>query len=239
MNKVTWLEVKFKFKGMINTIFPVIVSDDKDIILIDCGYPKFLSLIEDSARKNGVDLDRLTKIIVTHHDFDHIGALAEFKRKYPKIKILSSIKDEKYISGKAKSLRLQQAESIYDQLPEQYKEEAKNFHNMLESIETVHVDMLLKDKHTFDWCGGIEIIETPGHMPGHISIYLKESKTLVSGDALVVENGRLAIANPEYTLDMKKAKESIKKLLNYDIDTIICYHGGVYTKDIKESLIKI
>lgn len=73
-------------------------------------------------------------------------------------------------------------------------------------------------------------------MPGHISLYIKEIKTLVSGDALVVEDGILAIANPQYTLDMDMAKNSIKELLNYDIDQIICYHGGIYTKDIKESL---
>ena len=49
----------------------------------------------------------------------------------------------------------------------------------------------------------------------HISIYLKDSKTLISGDALVVENNRLMIPYPQYTLDMDEAKNSIKKLLNY------------------------
>lgn len=70
-------------------------------------------------------------------------------------------------------------------------------------------------------------------MPGHISIYIKDSKTLIAGDALVVEDDKLTIANPQYTLDIISAKNSIKKLLNYEIDKIVCYHGGVYTKDIK------
>ncbi|MBP1870235.1 glyoxylase-like metal-dependent hydrolase (beta-lactamase superfamily II) [Clostridium tertium] len=38
---------------------------------------------------------------------------------------------------------------------------------------------------------------------------------------------------------MEKAKNSIRKLLDYDIEKIICYHGGVYTKNIRESLMKI
>ena len=83
---------------------------------------------------------------------------------------------------------------------------------------------------------GIEIISTPGHMPGHISIYHKESKSLIAGDALVVENGELVIALPQYTLDIEGAKRSIKKFLDYDIDRIICYHGGVYEKDIVKTL---
>ena len=76
-------------------------------------------------------------------------------------------------------------------------------------------------------------------MPGHISIYHKESKSLIVGDALVVENGELVIALPQYTLDMNEARNSVEKLLNYDIDRIICYHGGIYTKNITETLKKI
>ena len=239
MNKLDVLKVEFEFNRIIDAIYPVILRDDNDVILIDCGYPNFLTLIEESAIKNEIDLSKLTKLIITHHDFDHMGSAADFKRKYPNVKILSSIIDEKYISGKEKSLRLQQAESVYDKLPEEQKEGAMNFQKMLESIENIEVDMLLKDGDKFDWCGGIEIIETPGHMPGHISIYAKESKTLISGDALVLENDKLAIANPNYTLDMSEAKESIYKLLNYDIDKIVCYHGGIYTDEIKSSLKRI
>ncbi|MBE1303623.1 MBL fold metallo-hydrolase [Clostridium botulinum] len=236
MNKLTVLEVRFDFNGDRNVIFPVILSDEKENILIDCGYPNFLPLIKTTAKVNGIDISKLTKIIITHHDFDHIGALAEFKREYPHIKILASIDDEKYISGKEKSLRLQQAESIYDKLPEKEKKSAKEFQDFIGTIENALVDVCLKDKDYFSFCGGVEIIATPGHMPGHISIYVKDSKTLIAGDALVVEDDKLTIANPQYTLDIISAKNSIKKLLNYEIDKIVCYHGGVYTKDIKKSL---
>lgn len=239
MNRLTVLEIKFDFNGSSNVIYPVVLSDEKEVVLIDCGYPKFLPLIKADAEAKGIDISKLTKIIITHHDFDHMGALAEFKREYPHIKVLSSIEDEKYISGKEKSLRLQQAEAIYDNLPEDQKGNAKQFQQFIESIENVQVDVCLRDKDSFSWCGGVEIVATPGHMPGHISIYIKDSKTLISGDALVVEDNKLTIANPQYTLDIVEAKNSIKKLLNYEIDRIICYHGGIYTKDIKGSLERI
>ena len=165
-----------------------------------------------------------------------MGSAAELKSKYPNMKILASEKDEKYISGKEKSLRLQQAESIYDSLPEEQKEWALNFQKTLKSVENVDVDMVLNDGDKFNCCGGVEIIETPGHMPGHISIYIKESKTLIAGDALVIENNKLCMANPQYTLDMKAAKKSIEKLQNYDIEMVICYHGGICNTVIENSL---
>ncbi|MBC2398683.1 MBL fold metallo-hydrolase [Clostridium tetanomorphum] len=236
MNKINILEVNFNFDGQVNTIYPVILEDENEIILIDCGYPDFLHLIEQIAIKDGIDIKKLSKIIITHHDFDHMGTLAEFKRKYPNIQILASKEDEPYISGKKKSLRLKQAEAMYHSLSEKEKEKARDFHKMLESVEPCNVDICLNDKDYFHFCGGIEIISTPGHMPGHISVYVKENKTLISGDALVIENECLNIALPKYTLDIEKAKESVKKLLSYDIDRIICYHGGVYTGDIKKAL---
>lgn len=235
MKGLTVLDIQFDYGGEKNTIYPVIVSDETEMILIDCGYPGFLPLIRDAATAKGLDISKLTKIIITHHDFDHMGALAEFKRAYPHIVVLASIDDEKYVSGKEKSLRLQQAEALYDSLPQEQQQNAKKFQQVLESVENVEVDEFLKDKDLFPWCGGLEIVATPGHMPGHISIYLKQSKTLIAGDALVVEDG-LVIANPQYTLDMTGAKNSIKKLLSYEIDRVICYHGGIYTKDIKKSL---
>lgn len=179
-------------------------------------------------------IKNLSKIIITHQDYDHIGALAEFKRKYPKIKVLASEEDAQYINGSKKSLRLQQAENIYDSLSEDKKIEADYFHKTLQSIESCNVDIKLKDKDYFDCCGGIEIIATPGH----ISIYHKESKSLVTGDALVVENGELAIAL-QYALDIKEAKNSVKKFLNYDIERIICYHGGIYENEIIGALKKV
>lgn len=239
MNKVLALEVIFDFGNGLNKIYPTILKDDQEMILIDCGYPNFLHLIKKAAEAKGLNIEDLTKIIITHHDFDHMGSLAEFKREYPRIQILSSIEEEMYVNGREKSLRLQQAEALFDYLPEDKKPEAESFHNLLRSVKAVNVDLLLKNGDKFPWCKGTEIISTPGHMPGHISLYVKESKTLISGDALVIENDELAIANPSYTLDLVEAKKSIKKLLNYDIETIICYHGGLYRGNIEASLKKL
>lgn len=236
MNKLTVLDITFEQNGNKGAIYPVILSDENEMILVDCGFPGFLPLLKQVAVKKDIDISKLTKVIITHHDHDHIGSLAELKREYPNIKVIASIEEEKYISGKEKSLRLKQAESIYDKLPEERKAGARDFHKILESVEKVDVDICVKDKDFIDCCGGIEIISTPGHMPGHISIYHKESKTLISGDALTSENGKLCFANPQYTLDMPKAISSIKKVLNYDIDRIVCYHGGVCTENIKELL---
>lgn len=236
MNKLTVLNLEFKVNGTQNIIYPVLLNDDSEMILIDCGYPGFLTLIEECAIKNNINLNNLTKLIITHHDFDHMGALAEFKRKYPNIKVMAPKEDIPYIEGNRKSLRLQQAEYIYESLPDEEKPQAEIFHKALASVENCKVDIALSDGDIIDIAGGIEVIATPGHMPGHISLYHKESKSMIAGDALVLEDGELSIALPEYTLDIDEALRSIENISNYDVERIICYHGGVYAKDIKRAL---
>lgn len=73
-------------------------------------------------------------------------------------------------------------------------------------------------------------------MPGHISLYVRNEKTLIAGDALVVGNGKLCMAMPQFLLNVQEAQDSIRSLLRYDIEKIICYHGGIYATDVMRSL---
>lgn len=45
------------------------------------------------------------------------------------------------------------------------------------------------------------MISTSGHMPDHISMFLTETNSIVTGDAAVIEDGELVISNPQFTLD--------------------------------------
>lgn len=107
---------------------------------------------------------------------------------------------------------------------------ARLFVRFYKKVEPVKVDLLVHNGDCFDWCGGCEIVATYGHTPGHISLYLTDEKTIITGDAAALEKNELVIANPHFTLDMDNAKKSLSKLLTYDAKMIICYHGGIVKK---------
>lgn len=233
------LEVRFNVEGNENVLCPVILECDHSVVLVDCGYPGFANLLETAAGVHGITLQQLTGVIITHHDIDHYGCLYELKELHPKLKVYCSAEDEPYIGGTAKSLRLQQAEDTYASLPDDQKAGAFHFQEMLRNVKAVPVDGTFKDGDEISFCSGVRIVSTPGHMPGHISLYIRENNTLIAGDAVVFENGKLGIANPDYTLDLKTAVASIRKLQRLQIDKIICYHGGVVTGDINKQFEKL
>ncbi|MFZ4858301.1 MAG: hypothetical protein ACOYL3_18075 [Desulfuromonadaceae bacterium] len=41
---------------------------------------------------------------------------------------------------------------------------------------------------------------------------------------------------PLYTPDLPTALESLKKLAAYDIENVLCYHGGVYRGDVNRRI---
>ncbi|MDF2947154.1 MAG: beta-lactamase domain protein [Bacillales bacterium] len=228
MLNIKVLNIEYQFNGIKETIHPVIIFSGEEIILIDCGYPDFLSIIEREIQKNGVDCNAISKIVITHQDHDHMGSLADFIGKYPKIRVIAGNYETPYITGDKKSLRLKQAEEFQKTLPVDQKEFGEQFCEILRNVRPCNVDIKVNDGDFIDINEECEVIETPGHTPGHISLYLRKIKTIITGDSAVLENNKLVIANPQFTLDLKQAEDSLEKILSYDVNTFICYHGGVY-----------
>jgi glyoxylase-like metal-dependent hydrolase (beta-lactamase superfamily II) len=231
------LEVSFSFGEKEDTLYPVVLRHGPEVILVDCGYAGFAPLLQGAMEKHGLSFTDLTGVIITHHDMDHMGALAELKEQYPSLQVYSSPAEKPYIDGTKKSLRLQQAEDLYPCLPEEEKPGAEAFRQALASVRTVAVDGVLTPGEELPFMPGVRVVATPGHMPGHISLYLPGTKTLVEADAVVY--GAFDIANPHYTLDLPAALASIEKLQQLAIDTIVCFHGGLVREGVSEGLCQL
>lgn len=236
MTTITTLKLEYNNNGRIFTVYPTLIFDDHEMIMIDCGYPQTMEKMKELASEQGIDLSRLTQIIITHNDIDHMGALGQFKLTYPNIEIIASHLQAQYISGEQMAIRLQLAQHAYRQVEPQRRPQIQKLIDILSSVESVPVDRRVSDQEVIEVCGGLKIIYTPGHLPGHISIYHKESRSLISGDALVSEFGRLQLAHPKSNIDSDLARKSAKSLSVLDIETIYCYHGGPYRGDIKDEL---
>lgn len=88
MNKLIVLTIEQTHNDSVKAYHPVFLQSDTEMVLVDCGTPGSMSKIKENALTQGVNIDNLTKVVVTHQDLDHIGSLAELKRKYHGMQIL-------------------------------------------------------------------------------------------------------------------------------------------------------
>ena len=205
-------------------IYPTLISGNGHLILVDAGVPGMADAIVKAIADEGFHIENLTEIILTHQDIDHVGSVLDLLKLAPKAKVLAHVEEAPYIDGRKTPIKLGTMLANYDNLPE----ESKTFCNIMKEAFSKHipVSQTLTDGEVLPYCGGIEIVHTPGHTPGHICLYLRESKIMVGGDAINIENGKLIGSNPKHTYDTELGIKSLEKVNTFDMTGVISYHCG-------------
>jgi glyoxylase-like metal-dependent hydrolase (beta-lactamase superfamily II) len=72
---------------------------------------------------------------------------------------------------------------------------------------------------------GLQVIGTPGHTAGHISLLDPAASVLIAGDAINGADGGVAGPNPQFSEDHDEAILTVGKLAGYDFETLYFGHG--------------
>lgn len=115
-------------------------------------------------------------------------------------------------------------------------ERGPEFRPAVESPRPTPVDQLLTDGQRLDLAGGVRVVSTPGHTPGHLCLYLERSRTLIAGDALLAHCRRVYGPSSEFSADLPAARKSVRKLAELDVRAIVCYHGALVDDDANGQL---
>ena len=99
--------------------------------------------------------------------------------------------------------------------------------------------LYLLDGDVLPFAGGLDRHLTLGHTPGRISLYHAKSRALIIGDALVSKDGFLIGPNEHFTMDLEQAWQSIERFATFDVQTEVCYHGGIRHKDVNEQFARL
>jgi glyoxylase-like metal-dependent hydrolase (beta-lactamase superfamily II) len=226
-NGIEMMEIQINSMGRKTIIYPTLMWDNETVILVDAGMANSLPQIKIAIEDAGVPFEKLNMIIVTHQDIDHIGGIKEILTELPQVKVLAHEEDKPYIQGEKKLIRLNS--KFMNRINEFPEKERNNILKMFENT-SVQINRTLNDGEKLNYCGGITVIHTPGHTPGHICLYHNQSKTMIVGDAMNIIDGELVGPNKQIISEdeAKRAMMSLKKFENFDIEKVISYHGGFF-----------
>ncbi len=229
------LELSMNVMGRESTIYPTLIWDDQTVILVDAGAKNSLPQIKKAMQKAGVSFEKLDRIIITHQDLDHIGGIRSILKELPQVEVLAHEAEKPYIQGEKNLVRLNS--NFMDRINSLPEEEREKVLSMIKNI-SVEVNTALVDGEELNCCGGITVIHTPGHTPGHICLYHKKSKTIIAGDAMNIIDGQLTGPNKLMLTeeDAETAINSLKKLEAFDVENVIAYHGGLFNQDPNQKI---
>jgi hydroxyacylglutathione hydrolase len=200
-----------------------LVDGGDEVALIDCGMASGDSLerILGNVRTEGLDPEKISKVIVTHYHMDHAGGAARFRERLGVEVVAPADAAPALRTGdeRAVALDVAKAAGFY----------AADYHFQPVEVarEVNEGDRIPVGKLE------LEVIETPGHCDGHVSLLLRgrERRYLFAGDA-VFSGGRVVLQNI-HDCSIQKSAASIAKLAQLEFDALlpghaaICLEGGM------------
>jgi glyoxylase-like metal-dependent hydrolase (beta-lactamase superfamily II) len=99
----------------------------------------------------------------------------------------------------------------------------KKFGNI--NIGPIVTNELLKDGDMI--ANTLQVIHTPGHTPGHISLYDRERRILIGGDVLfnsILNTDGLFVPPSAVTKDWETSIVSARRLLNLKVEKLLLAH---------------
>ena len=191
-----------------------LVPEDDGLTLVDTMLPRSGKQILAAATRAGAPIAR---IVLTHAHGDHIGSLDQLHAALPDAEVIISARDARLLTGD-KSL--------------DPGEPGKNVgRGSFPGASTTPT----RTVNPGDRIGSLEVIASPGHTPGHISLLDTRDKTLICGDAYSTLGGVATSAKGNWRFplpafaawDKGTALESAKALRALDPARLAPGHGKI------------
>lgn len=191
-----------------------LVDDGDDVTLVDTGTPFGAARIEAAIGQAGVARADVDRILLTHYDFDHVGAAATLGIDAP---IYVGHDDADYLTGDRRPsltgvkplLQLVSGPIVRDVPAERVR----------------RVD-------DGDEIGGFTAVHTPGHTPGHTAYVHEDLAAAFVGDAVVERGGSLRPSPWFLSYDVAAVEESVRDLAARaaDVETVAMGHGTPFAR---------
>jgi len=203
-----------------------LIEGEDGLTVVDAGMNSAPAKIVKQLEAMGYQAGDVKRILVTHAHPDHVGGLPELKQRTGAQVIASEI-EKPVVEG-------------IEPMPRPNREDLSGISRLLApapaTVPGTPVDRAVADEDTIpDVLGGLVVLATPGHSPGHVSFWSPERRILFGGDVLFNVFG-LRLPPAMVTVDMEEDKRSVARLTELDARVACFGHGPALVQNTSEAL---
>ncbi|MDB5484993.1 MAG: fold metallo-hydrolase [Tardiphaga sp.] len=198
-------------------------------VLIDAGISGSATAIRSAAKSRFGQTGRPAAIVLTHGHFDHVGVVETLAEEWD-VPVYAHQEEHPYLNGGASYPEPDPGVGggMIAYLSPLFPTRPVNLGSRLR---------VLPADHSVPHMTGWRWIHTPGHAPGHVSLWRERDRVLIAGDAFVTtkqESVYAAITQaaelhgpPAYfTPDWVNAKRSVQTLARLEPEIVVTGHGA-------------
>ncbi|WP_172797493.1 MBL fold metallo-hydrolase [Bacillus sp. FJAT-27445] len=217
---------------IVNVVFIGQPGEGNDWVLIDAGMPRSGDNIILEAEERFGKNNPPKALILTHGHFDHVGGITELIEKW-KMPVYAHELEIPFLRGEQDYPQPDPTVEggLLAKISPYYPNEAITLDG--------HVQRLPEDG-TVPFLEGWKWIHTPGHTPGHVSLFRAADRAIIVGDAFVtvkqeslykVFTQEQEISGPPryLTPDWESARQSVERLAALKPGVAITGHGRPMT----------
>jgi len=197
-------------------------------VLIDTGMPESSNHIIEVMEERFGENSKPEAIILTHGHFDHVGAVVDLVEKWG-VTVFAHELELPFLTGEQSYPEPDGSVEggLVAKMSPLFPNEPVDLGNNVEALPS---DGSVPYMPEWKW------IHTPGHAPGHISLFRVKDRALIAGDAFVtvkqeslykVMTQEIEMNGPPryLTTDWKAAKSSVEKLYELKPKVAVTGHG--------------
>jgi glyoxylase-like metal-dependent hydrolase (beta-lactamase superfamily II) len=189
----------------------ILRDDDGQVTLVDMGVKQSGKKVMAALTSIGSGPSDVTRLMLTHAHPDHAGGAAYVAQE----------------TGHA--FGIHEADADFARRGVSPPRDRSFFLGRLlgrgkNGFPPVSVGETFTDGQVIPFAGGIQVVHTPGHSPGHASFLLQESGVLITGDAIFNVRG-LRWPIKSFCTDFRMTKRTAVRLAELDYSTAAFTHG--------------
>jgi glyoxylase-like metal-dependent hydrolase (beta-lactamase superfamily II) len=196
---------------------PHLIADPGGLTLVDAGMTHSQGCILGAIKRLGRSPRHLRRIVITHADGDHVGSLVPLVAISGASVYASAVEAAALAEGRpSRDLNLRGAWRLLFWLLQP-----------LAKVKPFGAAQVVKEGDVLPVLGGLHVVETPGHTPGHLSFFAPSAGVLFAGDSIAYRCGQMRKPFTITTWNEALALESLHKQAALRPGIVCLGHGPV------------